>query len=374
MQRRRPVMLAILDGWGWREDTADNAVKQARTPNFDRLWAACPNMLLRTSGKDVGLPHGQMGNSEVGHLNIGAGRVVMQDLPRIGDAIASGEIARAAGVAALHRLPQGEWRHLPPDGSGIARRRAFASGPRGGPRQDPRRRRRADGGARLDRRPRHAATIGRRRHRAAQGGVAGVDPDRDGVRALLRDGPRQALGARRESLCGDGRRGRPRFPDAPRRREGRLCEKKFDEFIVPAVVGDYRGMRDGDGILCFNFRADRVREILGRDPRSGVFRISNASARVQDRLRRRHDAILGRARRADADDLPAAVARRKSSARSSPMPAARSCAPPRPRNIRTSLISSTAGASSRFPARTASWCRRRRSRPTICSRKCRRRN
>jgi len=92
MQRRRPVMLAILDGWGWREDAADNAVRQARTPNFDRLWASCPNMLLRTSGKDVGLPQGQMGNSEVGHLNIGAGRVVMQDLPRIGDAIASGEI------------------------------------------------------------------------------------------------------------------------------------------------------------------------------------------------------------------------------------------------------------------------------------------
>ena len=89
MQRRRPVMLAILDGWGWREETADNAVKQARTPNFDRLWASCPTALLRTSGKDVGLPQGQMGNSEVGHLNIGAGRVVMQDLPRIGDAIAS---------------------------------------------------------------------------------------------------------------------------------------------------------------------------------------------------------------------------------------------------------------------------------------------
>jgi 2,3-bisphosphoglycerate-independent phosphoglycerate mutase len=55
MQRRRPVMLAILDGWGWREDAADNAVKQARTPNFDRQWASCPNALLHTSGKDVGL-------------------------------------------------------------------------------------------------------------------------------------------------------------------------------------------------------------------------------------------------------------------------------------------------------------------------------
>src|SRR3954462_4283879 len=93
MQRRRPVMLMIMDGWGWRDEVADNAVRQARTPNFDRLWASCPNALLITSGKDVGLPTGQMGNSEVGHLNIGAGRVVTQDLPRIGAAIADGSVA-----------------------------------------------------------------------------------------------------------------------------------------------------------------------------------------------------------------------------------------------------------------------------------------
>ncbi|MFM8613537.1 MAG: hypothetical protein ACKOC9_02205, partial [Alphaproteobacteria bacterium] len=79
----RPVMLVILDGWGWREEIADNAVRQAKTPNFDALWASCPHAFLKTSGLDVGLPEGQMGNSEVGHLNIGAGRVVMQDLPRI---------------------------------------------------------------------------------------------------------------------------------------------------------------------------------------------------------------------------------------------------------------------------------------------------
>src|SRR5215475_1699030 len=101
MQRRRPVMLMIMDGWGWREDAADNAVRQARTPNFDRLWESCPHAFLRTSGKDVGLPPGQMGNSEVGHLNIGAGRVVMQDLPRIGDAVASGEIAQAPALVNL---------------------------------------------------------------------------------------------------------------------------------------------------------------------------------------------------------------------------------------------------------------------------------
>src|SRR5262252_5791313 len=107
MQKYRPVMLVIMDGWGLREDPADNAVLQARTPAFDRLWSSCPHALLRTSGKDVGLPPGQMGNSEVGHLNIGAGRIVMQDLPRIGDAIVSGGITRAPALLNLiDRLQQ----------------------------------------------------------------------------------------------------------------------------------------------------------------------------------------------------------------------------------------------------------------------------
>src|ERR687897_1085820 len=90
MQKRRPVMLVVLDGWGWREDTADNAVRQAKTPTFDRLWTAGPHAFLHTSGRDVGLPPGQMGNSEVGHLNLGAGAVVKQDLARIDDAVADG--------------------------------------------------------------------------------------------------------------------------------------------------------------------------------------------------------------------------------------------------------------------------------------------
>src|SRR5579864_1976552 len=101
MQRRRPVMLVILDGWGWRDDPADNAIRQARTPTFDRLWQDGPHGFLHTSGKDVGLPDGQMGNSEVGHLNIGAGRVVVQDLPRIGAAIANGDIKHAPALTDL---------------------------------------------------------------------------------------------------------------------------------------------------------------------------------------------------------------------------------------------------------------------------------
>src|SRR5919205_4327202 len=100
-QAIRPVMLVVLDGFGWRAQTEDNAVRLARKPNFDRLWESCPHAFLRTSGADVGLPDGQMGNSEVGHLNIGAGRVVMQDLPRISQAFATGEIARAPALIAL---------------------------------------------------------------------------------------------------------------------------------------------------------------------------------------------------------------------------------------------------------------------------------
>src|ERR1700720_2795210 len=98
---KKPVMLMILDGWGYREEKSDNAVALANTPNFDRLWAASPHAFLQTCGRVVGLPDGQMGNSEVGHLNIGAGRVVMQDLPRISSGVAKGEIERAPALVDL---------------------------------------------------------------------------------------------------------------------------------------------------------------------------------------------------------------------------------------------------------------------------------
>jgi 2,3-bisphosphoglycerate-independent phosphoglycerate mutase len=87
-----PVVLVILDGWGYCEDKRGNAIAAAKTPIMDSLWAAYPHTLIRTSGKAVGLPEGQMGNSEVGHLNIGAGRVVPQELVRISDAVEDGSI------------------------------------------------------------------------------------------------------------------------------------------------------------------------------------------------------------------------------------------------------------------------------------------
>src|SRR3954452_14111339 len=93
-RRPRPLVLCILDGWGERDDGADNAIERARTPVWHALMRRWPHSRLDASEHFVGLPDGQMGNSEVGHTNLGAGRVVMQDLPRIDKAIADGSLAR----------------------------------------------------------------------------------------------------------------------------------------------------------------------------------------------------------------------------------------------------------------------------------------
>lgn len=90
MSQRKPVALIILDGFALREETHGNAVAQAKKPNFDRYWSQYPHTTLTASGTGVGLPEGQMGNSEVGHLNIGGGRVVYQDLTRVSKSIAEG--------------------------------------------------------------------------------------------------------------------------------------------------------------------------------------------------------------------------------------------------------------------------------------------
>src|ERR1700691_2416520 len=91
--RPRPVVLCILDGWGGRPDSSDNAITLAKTPIWHRLMARWPHSHLEASEHYVGLPDGQMGNSEVGHTNLGAGRIVTQDLPRIDGAVATGQIA-----------------------------------------------------------------------------------------------------------------------------------------------------------------------------------------------------------------------------------------------------------------------------------------
>ncbi len=91
MKPHRPLLLLILDGWGYSETVQGNAIMAAKTPNFDKLWEESPHALLQASGLAVGLPDGQMGNSEVGHLHIGAGRLAPQDLTRINIAIDNDE-------------------------------------------------------------------------------------------------------------------------------------------------------------------------------------------------------------------------------------------------------------------------------------------
>jgi 2,3-bisphosphoglycerate-independent phosphoglycerate mutase len=109
-----PVVLVILDGWGYREDPEGNAIATAKTPVFESLWTAYPHTLLQASGKAVGLPDGQMGNSEVGHLNLGAGRVVPQELVRISDAVEDGSLLENPALVEIcqHVQQRGSKLHL----------------------------------------------------------------------------------------------------------------------------------------------------------------------------------------------------------------------------------------------------------------------
>src|SRR2546425_11742462 len=93
-KRPKPILLTVLDGWGYRAEREGNAIALARKPNYDQLLAQFPNTLIHTSGPSVGLPEGQMGNSEVGHLNIGAGRIVLMDITRIDEAFRTGALFR----------------------------------------------------------------------------------------------------------------------------------------------------------------------------------------------------------------------------------------------------------------------------------------
>lgn len=258
----RPVMLVILDGWGWREDRADNAIRLAQTPHFDRLWAGCPHGFLRTCGQDVGLPEGQMGNSEVGHLNIGAGRVVMQDLPRIDAAVADGSLARngelAAVIAALrqsggvcHLLglvsPGGvhshethviALAHILTDAGIAVKIHAFTDG------RDT---------------PPCSADVDLRRLAEALPPGADIATVCGRYYAMDRDHRWERVAKAYDAIV-DGQGAR--FPQTGAVIKDAYAVNISDEFVSPACIGDYAGMRDGDGLLCFNFRADRVREIL----------------------------------------------------------------------------------------------------------------
>jgi 2,3-bisphosphoglycerate-independent phosphoglycerate mutase len=255
-------MLVILDGFGWREEQADNAVAQANTPNFDRLWQTGPHAFLHTSGRDVGLPGGQMGNSEVGHLNIGAGRVVPQELVRIGDAIDDASIAAAPALTALIEAARasGGTCHL----FGLI----------------------SDGGVHAHQD--HALALARILTEAGIPVAVHIFTDgrdtgpRTGAAFVADFVARLPPGATPATLSGryfamdrDKRWDRvarayaaiangegPHAEIAAKTIEAAYAADITDEFIPPTVLGDYQGMKDGDALLCFNFRADRVRELL----------------------------------------------------------------------------------------------------------------
>jgi 2,3-bisphosphoglycerate-independent phosphoglycerate mutase len=269
ISRPRPVLLVIRDGWGERDEIEGNGVKLARTPYDDRWRAECPFTLVRAAGKDVGLPTGQMGNSEVGHLNLGAGFIVRQDITVIDDSIADGTFftnpvlctafrtVRDRGTAlhlmgllgpggvhshvnhtkALLELAKREglervYVHLFTDGrdtmpqSGIEFARdllAFMAERQIG---------------------RVASVVGR---------YYAMDRDKRWERT------RQAYDLLTKGV------GRP-APDALTAIQRSYDEGVTDEFIKPAVIVDEAGqpvatIGDGDAVVCFNFRADRVRQI-----------------------------------------------------------------------------------------------------------------
>jgi 2,3-bisphosphoglycerate-independent phosphoglycerate mutase len=273
MTAPRPVVLCILDGWGLSPDTAANAPLLADTPAFDALMARCPHATLITHGPDAGLPTGQMGNSEVGHTNIGAGRVVAMDLGAIDLAIETGAFranpaildfagrVRAAGGAA-HLMGvvsdggvHGHIRHL----IEAARTLTAAGVPVWV----------------------HAITDGRDvPPTSAPGFVASLA-------AALPVGARVAtLTGRFWAMDRDTRWERvARAHAAIARAEGERAADALaavaaahargetDEFIAPTVLTGYTGVRDGDGLFCLNFRADRAREILSAlgDPAFAAF-------------------------------------------------------------------------------------------------------
>ncbi len=260
---QRPAVLCILDGWGYRADATDNAIALAKPQNFNRMLRDCPHGLLATSGKSVGLPDGQMGNSEVGHMNIGAGRVILQDLLRIDAAVADGSLERepslraliaktAASKGAVHVMgllsPGGvhsQQDHI----AALVRAVAKAGVP-------------VFIHAFLDGRdtPPKSALGFLKSFETAIGDLKGVRiatvsgryyaMDRDKRWDRVAKAYAAIVDARGEEASG-----------AEEAIEASYKKDVTDEFVLPTVVGDYAGISDGDALLFANFRADRAREI-----------------------------------------------------------------------------------------------------------------
>lgn len=259
----RPVVLCIMDGWGYRTERENNAVALANTPNVDALAARWPGGLMNASGAFVGLPDGQMGNSEVGHMNLGAGRVVLQDLPRINAAIEDGSLATQPAVGrVIDALKKsGGTCHL----MGLV----------------------STGGVHSHQR--HVAALAKALAAGGLDVVVHVFTDgrdcapksaADQLRAFIED---LDGAARIASVTGrffamdrDTRWERVEqawkvialaeaehsADDAVAAVEAAYARDETDEFVTPTVIGDGAPLKDGDGIVMANFRADRAREIL----------------------------------------------------------------------------------------------------------------
>ncbi|TNE40634.1 MAG: 2,3-bisphosphoglycerate-independent phosphoglycerate mutase [Alphaproteobacteria bacterium] len=260
----RPVLLCILDGWGQGEADGDNAISAANTPNWDRMLATRPKSLLGTSGADVGLPDGQMGNSEVGHMTIGSGRVILQDLPRINHEIATGVLAKNPELIDLiaKLKKSGGACHiaglLSPGGVHSHQDHMIAL-------------------ARLL----EAAGIPVRLHGFMDGrdtpptsGAEFVKTVADAL-ASLKDAEISTLCGRYFAMDRDTNWERVelaynaifkakgvRFTDPVETVKAAYEKDETDEFLKPRILEGFDGVKDGDGFIMANFRADRARELL----------------------------------------------------------------------------------------------------------------
>jgi 2,3-bisphosphoglycerate-independent phosphoglycerate mutase len=260
----RPVVLCVLDGWGHREDSRDNAVAEARAPNFRRLMKSCPHAFLDASNEEVGLPHGQMGNSEVGHMNLGAGRTVDQELLRIGKALDDGSVASGAamrnliaklketggtchlmglvspgGVHAMQDHIAALARILDKAGVGVAVH-AYLDG-RDTPPQS------AEGY--LAKFLADTRDLANMRIATVSGRYYAMDRDKRWERI---ERAYDALVDARGKAA----------PDAEAAVTLAYGRGETDEFVLPTVIDGYAGVKDGDGVLMANFRGDRARQIL----------------------------------------------------------------------------------------------------------------
>src|SRR5258707_5573688 len=261
--RPRPVVLCILDGWGERPDAPDNAIERATTPVWHKLMRRWPHAQLDASEHYVGLPDGQMGNSEVGHTNLGAGRVVLQDLPRIDKAIAEGKLA---GLPALQdfiaklkaRRGTAHVMGLVSPGGVHSHQRQIAALATI----------LADAGVPV---MVHAFLDGRDTPPQSRIGylkqfqqdVAGHDTIRIATvagRYFAMDRDKRwdrVAKAYRALTAAIGEHA----DDPIKAVEAAYARGETDEFVLPTAIADYSGMHDGDGVFFANFRADRIREI-----------------------------------------------------------------------------------------------------------------